>query len=81
LGSRTSEIPEIPRNAIQVQNRAGTGTPSVGFDPIEGENLAFGVLLDPDREALWSRITGEAGLGRIQLPRANGLTEDRGHRR
>jgi hypothetical protein len=68
LGSRTAEILEIVRLAVEVQDRAGSGGVAVAADVVQSEDLSFGVRLNPHRETLEARLAAEHRASGSHLP-------------
>ena len=77
LGSGTLKVLEIPRRAIQVQNRAGTGSAAVRLNRLYRKNLALSVRLDSQDQAPRSNTSGQCGSAWVQLPGSECLRESR----
>jgi hypothetical protein len=65
---RRFELLKIPGHAVEVQDHAGTGRLAVDLGPVQCDNLAPGMGLNPDSKGLGADVSREGGSTGIQLP-------------
>src|SRR6185436_2091733 len=70
---RTPGVRVVTKLAIQVQDRTGSRSPVVSFDPVQSEHLSLGVRLDPYCDAFGVRIACNRRAGRVHLPGSKGV--------